>query len=165
MNTDTPAAAPRAALNPWPVAIIAFFTVAIIACGTFITFCSRHPADLVAADYYEQEIRYQGQIDGLQHAKQGSQAATVSYNAKARLISISLPKDSLRSNPTGKVQLYRPSAVNLDRQFAMELNSNGIQTIDASALLPGLWKVRVSWTVDRQNYFVDQAIVIAAKSS
>ena len=163
MNTQPPAA-PRAPFNPWPVSIIAFFTVAIIGCGTFIAFCSRHPADLVAADYYEQEIRYQGQIDGLQHARQSSRAATVTYNAKAKLISVSLPWASLQP-PTGKVQLYRPSAVNLDRQFNLELSPTGVQTIDASSLLPGLWKVRVSWTAGQQDYFVDQPILITGKSS
>jgi nitrogen fixation protein FixH len=163
MNTQSPAA-PRAPFNPWPVSIIAFFTVAIIGCGTFIAFCSRHPADLVAVDYYEQEIRYQGQIDGLQNARQGSQTAIVTYNAKAKLISVSLPHDPLHST-TGKVQLYRPSALNLDRQFTLELSPSGVQTIDASALLPGLWKVRVSWTAGQQNYFVDRPIVITGKSS
>ena len=163
MNAETPSAT-RPAFDPWPISIIVFFTVAIIGCGTFIVFCSRHPADLVAADYYEQEIRYQGQIDGLQHARQGSQTATVAYNAKAKLISVSLPQNSLHS-PTGKVQLYRPSAVNLDRQFTLELSPNGVQTIDASSLLPGLWKVRVSWTAGEQDYFVDQPIIISGKSS
>lgn len=151
--------------NPWPVSIIAFFTVAIIGCGSFVAFCSRHPADLVAADYYEQELRYQGQIDGLQRARQRAQTTAVTYDAKARLISIALPPFPAESRPTGKIQLYRPSATNQDRQFTLEPNADGVQTIDTSNLLPGLWKVRVTWTVAHEDYFVDQQIVLGSKSS
>jgi hypothetical protein len=55
--------------------------------------------------------------------------------------------------------------MNLDRQFKLEPNGEGIQMIDASTLEAGLWKVRISWTLNHQDYFVDQKIVIAAKSS
>jgi nitrogen fixation protein FixH len=155
----------RQSWNPWPISIIAFFTVAIIGCGTFIAFCSRHPADLVAADYYEQEIRYQGQMDRLQHAQQPARSATVTYNAATRLISISLPPNHSQAKSSGSIQLYRPSAINLDRRIELTLDAHGVQTIDASSLTPGLWKVRVSWTADQQDFYLDQKIVINAKSS
>ncbi len=164
MNNDAPPPS-RTSFNPWPISIIAFFTVAILGCVVFVGFCSRHPADLVAADYYEQEIRYQGQIDSLQHARQRAESTLVTYDPQAKVISIALPQGLPSARLSGKVQLYRPSAVNLDCQFALEPMANGVQTIDASKLQPGLWKVRVSWTVDREDYFVDQAIVIGARAS
>jgi hypothetical protein len=151
--------------NPWPISIIVFFTVAIIGCGTFIAFCSRHPADLVAADYYEQEVRYQSQIDRLQHAQQPAATAVVTYDAKTKLISIALPPNYSQTKPSGNIQLYRPSATNLDRQLKLAPDEHGLQTIDASSLLPGFWKVRVSWTTDEKEYFLDQKIVIGANAS
>ncbi len=163
MNTQS--STPRAAFNPWPISIIIFFTVAFTVCASLIVFCSRHPADLVTADYYEQEIRYQGQIDRVQHAKQRAEATRVTFDPGTRLISIALPRTKSQSPPVGHVQLYRPSAVNLDRQLKLEPNASGVQTIDASTLLPGLWKVRVSWTVDQQDYFIDQKIVVSRGAS
>lgn len=151
--------------NPWPISIIAFFTSAIIGCGTFIAFCSRHPADLVAADYYEQEVRYQGQIERLQHAQQPAASPAVTYDPATQVISISLPSRFAPAKPSGSIQLYRPSATNLDRQIKLTLNDQGMQKIDARSLRPGLWKVRVSWTADREEFYLDQKIVIAAKSS
>src|SRR5215831_17336740 len=94
--------------NPWTISIIAFFTVAIIGCGTFIAFCSRHPADLVAADYYEQEVRYQSQIDRLQHAQQPTPSVAVTYDARTKLISIALPPNHSQHQASGTIQLYRP---------------------------------------------------------
>lgn len=146
--------------NPWPVSIIAFFVVAIIACGTFVAFCSRHPADLVAADYYEQEVRYQGQIDRLQHAQQRAQLAHVDYQPAEKMINVSLPPNQSGSEVSGEVVLYRPSALNQDRKLKLAPDMHNVQHIDASALLPGLWKVRVSWTVDNQDYYLDQKVLV-----
>src|SRR5215467_11377784 len=119
--------------NPWPISIIAFFTSAIIGCGTFIAFCSRHPADLVAADYYEQEVRYQGQIDRAQHAQQAT-PASITYDATTKLISVALPPNYSQHKSSGNIQLYRPSATNLDRQLKLTPDQHGVQTIDASSL-------------------------------
>ncbi|HTL57231.1 MAG TPA: FixH family protein [Candidatus Limnocylindrales bacterium] len=150
--------------NPWPISIVAFFFVAIIGCCTFVAFCSRHPADLVAADYYEQEVRYQGQIDRLRHAQQNARTATVRYDEASRLICVSLSPNLSAAKAKGSIQLYRPSATNLDRQFKLAPDDKGVQTIDAGSLLPGLWKVRVSWIVDDKEFFMDQKIVIGARS-
>jgi hypothetical protein len=32
-------------------------------------------------------------------------------------------------------------------------------------MVPGLWKVRVSWTVEHQDYFLDQKVVVGSKDS
>jgi hypothetical protein len=146
--------------NPWPFSIIAFFVVALIGCGTFVAYCNRHPADLVAADYYEQEVRYQGQINRLQHAQQQTDVASVTYDTARKCIRLSLPPNSSPAQATGTIQLYRPSAIKLDRQIKLATDSQGLQTIDAANLAAGLWKVRVSWTVAQQDYFMDQKLVI-----
>jgi hypothetical protein len=150
--------------NPWPVSIIAFFSLAIIGSVSFVAFCTRHPVDLVASDYYEQELRYQGQIDKAQLTRQQGSTAKVSYDAAAQQITVRLPHPPATTPATGSIQLYRPSAGKLDRQIKLEPDRDGMQVIDASSLAPGLWKVRVSWKTDHLEYFVDEKVVIAAKA-
>jgi hypothetical protein len=147
--------------DPWPVSIIAFFIVAIIGCVTFVVFCTRHTADLVAADYYDQEVRYQGQMDRVQRTQQRGQLASVSYDAARKQIAIALPATRSRGAATGSVQLYRPSAASLDREFKFEAGPTGVQTIDAAGLEPGLWRVRISWTIDHMDYFIDEKLIIS----
>ncbi len=153
-------ARPSTGWNPWPVSIIAFFTVAIIGCGTFIAFCNRHPADLVAADYYEQEVRYQGEIERLQNAQRQAPTASVSYDPTVRHIKIELPLSHTQAGLSGTIRLYRPSALNLDRQLTLAPGPEGSQTIDAADLLPGLWKVRVAWSANHQDFLIDRQIVV-----
>ena len=145
--------------EPWPISIVVFFTVAVLGCGSMVVFCSRQPAELVAADYYDQEIHFQGQMEGAQRAQQRGQAS-VGYDAATRRIMVSLPPDFLQTNMAGTIQLYRPSSVALDRKFKFEPGTNGVQTIDAATLPPGLWKVRLSWTLNDEEYYTDQALTI-----
>lgn len=163
MQTNSTSTSPR--LNLWPISIIAFFTIAILGCGTFIAFCSRHPADLISQNYYEEEVRYQGHMDRLQHTQERAPLASITYNVAARVITVSLPPEHSHARPAGQIQLYRPSAMNLDRQLKLQPNDSGVQAIDAANLLPGLWKVRVSWTVEHRDYFIDQKVVIPSPTS
>jgi hypothetical protein len=151
--------------NPWPVSIIAFFTVAILGCVTFVTFCSQHPADLISPNYYEDEVRYQAQIDRMKLTQQQAAGASVSYDAATKHIKLSLGSDKSGSKASGQILLYRPSALNQDRQLQLNLNTKGEQILDGASLLPGLWRVRVSWTMDQNQYFIDRQIVVPSKTS
>jgi hypothetical protein len=139
--------------------------VAILGCGTFILFCNRHPADLVAPDYYEQELGYQAHLDCVHNARQSPRPASVVYDPERQLIRIVLPLNAGPGTASGSIQLYRPSAADQDRFFKLDLDAEGVQTLDAATLAPGLWKVRASWTVESQGYFLDQSVVIHPRAS
>jgi len=53
--------------------------------------------------------------------------------------------------------------MNLDRSLKLEVDPAGTQAIDAALLAPGLWKVRVTWTTDSREFFIDQKIVVPSK--
>jgi nitrogen fixation protein FixH len=151
--------------DPWPVSIIVFFAIAVAGCVGFVVFCSRHPADLVAADYYDREIRYQGQIDSLSRTRASGLKASVSVDAAQKSIVVRIPKEQLAGGVSGNIELYRPSSEKLDRKLALALGTDGRQTINASDLPDGLWKVRVSWTADGQSYLLDEKVVLGGVSS
>ena len=115
-----PTPQPRAPWNPWPTAIITFFAVAILGFAAFVAFCSLHPTDLVAPDYYEQEVRYQAQIDRVQRVQSLHEAASVVYDAPRERVVITLPPAHAGTNTTGQIRLYRPSTAGLDQKFKLE---------------------------------------------
>ena len=51
----------------------------------------------------------------------------------------------------------------MDRAVALKPEPDGTQRLDASDLAPGLWRVRVSWTSEKQNYYLEQKVVVAPK--
>jgi len=151
---------PTKPFNLWPVSVIAFFVVAVLGCVGFVAFCNLHPTDLVAQDYYEQEIRYPGQIERLKHAADVGDAASIAYNSHKAVLEIALPPTHLDSLTNGTIHLYRPSAARLDRELKLQLGPEGTQQIDARQLQPGLWRVRILWAAGGKEYFIDRKVSI-----
>lgn len=146
--------------NPWPWAILLAFAVFISGTISLIVMASSQREDLVSDTYYEQELKFQGRLDQLERTSRLGAAATVAYDAARRGIAIQLPPEHARQHPRGAIQLYRPSQAELDQQVAFQPDASGAQFLDATHLLPGLWKVRVSWTVDNQEFLLDRQLII-----
>ena len=145
--------------NLWPLAITAFFIVAFTCLVGLIVFATRQRVDLVRADYYEEEIRFQQQLDRVKRTQRLNQPAAVAYNSAQHCITISLAP-SLLGPVAGQIHLYRPSDARLDQELPLVLGADGTQRVDASKLRGGLWKVRVQWAVAGQEYYLDQPVVI-----
>ena len=144
----------------WPYGIILTFVLFIAGTAGLIVVACTHKTDLITANYYEEEIKFQGRLDQLNRAAQLSEQVRITYDSARQSISISLPTGQLAAQTVGRIQLYRPSATGLDRMVQLQLDDNGLQTLDAAALLPGLWKIRVQWTAQSQDYFTDKSLVV-----
>jgi hypothetical protein len=145
--------------SPWPIAITAFFIIAIIFIATFIAFAVRQREDLVSVDYYEREVRYQTQLDAMNRSQTLAATTVVSFEPAQQAIVITLPAANSQG-AKGSIHLYRPSDARLDRQFPLALNADGIQRLDANTLSDGLWKVRVQWKMDGQEFFIEQPVIV-----
>src|SRR3954469_14155038 len=77
----------------WPVGIVAAFVVFI--CGTIslVVFACSQKQDLVSSDYYEQEIRFQGQLEKVERAYRSAQPASIAYDSAAKCIRISVARE------------------------------------------------------------------------
>src|SRR5689334_7982124 len=102
------------ARNPWPIVITAFFVVFFCGLVSFIVFASTQHVDLVRADYYEQEIRYQQQLDRVKRTAQMGPQVAVTYNQSQKQLTVQLPQNHVKAS-TGQIHLYRPSDARLDR--------------------------------------------------
>jgi nitrogen fixation protein FixH len=126
--------------------------------------CSQK-VDLVSADYYEKELKFQGQIDRAERTHREASGTAIAYDAARQQITVSLPPGHGQGNVSGSIELYRPSAAEMDRAIKLEPDAHGIQRLDAAGLAPGLWKVRITWTAENQNYYLEQKVVVGAKPS
>jgi nitrogen fixation protein FixH len=149
-----------AGFNPWPYALMAFFGVLITAIASMITFALRQDDQLVSGDYYEQELHHQQQIERVRRTQAFAGQVSVEYAGGE--ITVVLPAAHARQQPTGSVQLYRPSDARLDRDVKLAVNAAGRQQIDARGLRPGLWRVRVTWTAGTEEYFRDATVIVPA---
>jgi len=165
MTGETSMPAETKSRNFWPYGIIAVFAVFIPATIGLIVMACSHKEELVSANYYEQEIKFQAQMERLARTQKLGPQAGVAYDAAAHSLSISLPTDHVRREATGRIELYRASAAGLDRQVKLQPDANGLQTLDTSELAPGAWKVRVSWKVGNEDFLIEQKVVLNARKS
>lgn len=147
--------------NLWPLGLVITFVLFFSGLATVIVIASTHRESLVSDNYYEQELKFQDQIDAAARAK--TAGASLQFDPAAGRLAIALPAAQLTQKLSGHIELYRPSAPELDRQFQLAPRADGTQILDLSRLAAGLWRVRVSWSAGGQDYFLNQKIVIAAK--
>ena len=155
----------KPATNFWPLGIV--ITLGIFFLGTvglIVLACSQRN-DLVQANYYEDEIGFQRQMDRVGRTQQLKTKARVVYDAAAQRINLNIPSSPARGPVQGCVRLYRPSTAELDRQLELKPDETGAQAIDAARLRPGLWRVKISWTAGGRDYFFEQEIIVGLRPS
>lgn len=149
--------------NLWPVAIVTYLTIFATFLAIYIIWALGQKQDLVSEDYYEHEVRYQEQLDRLNRAHAQAAPTAITFDAVQNCIVIALPANT--AGTTGRIQLYRPSNARLDQEVPLALNAQGIQTLSTRSMATGLWKVRVAWSVDGQQFFLDQTVVVTGASA
>lgn len=151
--------------NPWPIAIVAWFVFFTVATVALVILATHQREDLVREDYYDEEVRFQQQIDRMNRTARVASGVAVRYDIAAQNLVVTLPADQARRSPSGQITLYRPSDSRLDQELPLALEADGIQRIDVSHLQTGLWKVRLRWDVSGDEFYSDQEVVIGAKNT
>jgi hypothetical protein len=156
---------PKSPRNPWPLAIIAWLAAFLVFTAVLVVYISHQKVDLVRGDYYDEEIRYQEQLDRMNRTVPITNQVAVAFDQARDAITINLPPAQAQQHLEGRIRLYRPSDETLDQDIELAISPAGRQELDAKKLRAGLWKVRVYWTVAGRDYYFVQSVVVGSKSS
>ena len=146
--------------NLWPFGIAAAFGVFVTGTAGLVVMSTYNNVELVSPDYYDQEIHFQDQIDRRENTSALGGQIELGYDEGQRFLTLALPAAHAGARITGEIQLYRPSAADLDRRVGLQLDAQGRQSLDARALSDGLWHVRVTWRVGEKSFAFDKKVVI-----
>lgn len=149
--------------NYWPLGVTLTLLLFFLGTVGLIIMACLQRSDLVTTNYYEDEIRFQKQIDRVQRTQLLETKASAIYDSATQRITVSVPLNRPGENVKGQIQLYRPSNASLDENYAFKPDAGGTQTIDVSRLPEGLWRLKISWNTAGEDYYLDQRIVLAAK--
>ena len=133
------------------------FVVFMLAC---VAFASMQRFDLVAPDYYAQQIDYQTQIDKTNRAVHLPDRPRVEYRRGDRSVLLTFPTIFDPAQTAGTIRLFRPSNSSWDRTIPIALDADGTQIIPADKLIGGLWKVKLDWRSAGESYYLEESIVI-----
>lgn len=106
---------------------------------------------LVADNYYEKEIKYQGEMDMIRNARSLNERLDINYLPSEQSVVLTYPaeqKDAIQ----GKVYFFRPSDSRDDKEFIIRPDEKGVQVISVKSLKKGLWQVKINWSYGSTDY-------------
>ena len=144
----------------WGWKIVILYSLFVIMTLTMVFFFMRQRVDLVADDYYKQEIEYQDQIDKITNARSLKEPIGFQYSKENRTIQLDFPKSHVSNGINGIVSLYRPSDSDEDRQFKIKPDEKGIQIIAVGSLKKGLWRAKIAWKSGGIEFYDEKVITL-----
>lgn len=134
---------------------IALFFVAFVSFMLFMLYkCIQQDFDLVAPDYYAQELVYQKQIDQQNNVLELSQKPT--WELQQDHFVLTFP-NQLKE---GQIRFFRPSDDQLDFTEALDLDAQQQQQISLNKFQKGIYKVQLSWSDQSKDYYIEKPILI-----
>lgn len=131
--------------------LVAFAAIMI----TMVTICVKQDdIHLVTHDYYEQEIKYQEQIDRMINASHLEMNA-IEYHEGIKSLSLHLKEGSV-----GTLHFFRPSDARLDRKIDFEILEINSNSVDLSSLKEGYWRVKMTWKEGGKEFYLEKKINI-----
>ena len=140
----------------WKIAI--FLGIYMTGIISVVWYSMTLDVNLVADDYYQQELAYEEQITRMKNTEGLVEKPTFGFSANKKLIVLTFPETHIPED--GQITLFRPSDFTQDRKFKLALDEENQQGFMAASLMPGLWKAKVLWQKDGKSYYKEFVIVI-----
>lgn len=115
----------------------------------------RQDFDLVAPDYYSQEIKYQQVIDAGKN--QSELSAPVSVSATETTVSIDFPTEFTNKVINGTVQFYSPVNSAWDKTVKINTADNSM-TVLRSELQATTYTIKMNWEADGKKYYQETSL-------
>lgn len=142
----------------YKIAISIFIFIAFMA--SVVIWAFKQDVNLVAENYYEEEIAYQQQIDKIKNTNKLVEKPYLNYRNIDDIVELVFPQRLLTKKISGELLFFRPSDFKKDRKFDLQLDENGKQFISVASLQPGSWKVKLHWNDLDKEYFDEVSIYI-----
>ena len=142
----------------WGKSIILVFALFAALIISMVVISMQHEVNLVAPNYYEEELAYEDQINRIRNFNSLEIKPTISQ--KGNQIVLTFPMAIADQMKSGEIHFFRPSDQSIDKKIEIKLDENYRQSFNTGALGAGLWKTKLRWKSASQEYFFEQKIVL-----
>ena len=139
----------------WGTRIVILYAGFVIMILVLVFRSGRENTDLVADDYYTQELQYQDHIDGQQELINSGLAPVVGL--KNGKVLVQLPDELSGVGVKGTISFYRPDDKSKDRIYAA---AAGELIFPVSDFSTGNYSVKMSWENGGKYYYNETSIYI-----
>ncbi len=141
----------------WGTAIVIAFVLFAGMLTYYMIRGAQNPSDLVAEDYYEQEIKYQDRIDNRENA---NQLGALVINRNANTLQIVFPKGLNKDAASGIIYFYKPNKANFDFEVPLQIDTNFTQEVDVTTVIKGQWVLKIEVQADGKTYYWEKPISV-----
>ncbi|MFT7033558.1 MAG: nitrogen fixation protein FixH [Cyclobacteriaceae bacterium] len=136
----------------WGNKVVLAFGVFMAIIITMVVVSMRQSIFLVAPDYYDQEIKYQSQIDKMQATSDSNASIKIVNNQDKIELEFSVIPEK------GEILFFRPSDATLD--FTVAVLNEKVQSISKSKFSKGFWKMKISWKANGKEFYTEKTVII-----
>jgi hypothetical protein len=147
-------------LKSWPVGIATIYISFVLLLVAFVIFSKFRQVDLVIEDYYDEELKYQQQINRINRVQSLSEPVEWKYDKNRKSLTLKFPTEFSPRQVKGNVLFFRPSDAKQDKLVALNLTSESSQLISTENLIPGFWKLKIFWQIDKTEYYKEGVLVV-----
>ncbi len=123
-----------------------------------VTKSFRVDVDLVAPDYYAQEVKYNGKMESIERNNNLSTPTMIYCDNEG--IRVEFPSDFETSGITGSINIFRPSDKSLDFTIDIAPVEGNLQIIPPSDLAKGMYRVKVDYQYENESYYTEKQVVV-----
>lgn len=134
----------------WGTGIFFFMAAFVLLMASFMIRAASNQEELVAENYYEQELAYQQQIDKLNRSAALGDDLRLTSTVDGLLLQF--PAWTSGRSVTGTVRLQRPSDQRADDLLDLVLDGDGHMFIPTALRMKGAYNVAVEWSVEGVSY-------------
>ena len=142
----------------WSIKITVLYVGFVILILSLVSMAMRQKVDLVSKDYYEQELNYQNKIDKTNRTR--SLKEPLSWEVKQSKLTLKFPEQFNGQKISGSIYFFRPSDAAMDKTIAIPTDTSSVRNISTNQLKKGLYKMQVSWEVNKEEYYNEGIIQI-----
>jgi hypothetical protein len=124
--------------------------------GVMVYKSATQTVDLVAPNYYEQELKYQDKIDGINNLNEITNALII--DSKKGTIVFNFLKEL--GTPEGNILFFKPDNASADFDTKIAVDNEGRQIIKTSDIRKGTYLVKIDWKIGEKKYFKEERISV-----
>lgn len=142
----------------WGTRILFLYLGFVALIVTLVYSSMQQDFDLVAKDYYDEELKYQEVIDAGKN--QAALSAPVGIKQTGKTVQLKFPAEFVTGGVNGTVQFYSTTNASLDRHYKIATAGNSVTYIDITDLTPSAYTAKLKWEADGKSYYQETLISI-----
>lgn len=140
----------------WGIRITIVYICFVALIVSMVVISSNNKSELVAKDYYAQELNYQKRIDAVRN--ENGLAVSIMHTIEQKRVVLFYPAKERGNDFSGEVVFFRPSDSTKDLTLPLHFDETGKLEVDKRSLSKGVYKMCISWRNNKTDYYKEEII-------